>query len=138
MEWEPRFLIGIEDIDAQHRQIFSLFQRLTEVSQESSNFNEVLQILQELTSFATEHFEAEETLMRETHFPDYLPHANEHLEFKEKVLQFCKSAIEDSSAKFLSDLVVFIQNWLENHLLKMDMAYVEHIKRKKINDSTFF
>jgi len=128
MEWNPEYSVHITSIDEQHKHLFQIFQQLEEIQEAGFDLSKVLEILQELTHFATEHFETEERLMRESSYPNYLTHANVHLEFKEKILQFCQGVIEENSPEILDEMNRFLATWLEEHLLSMDRAYMSHLK----------
>jgi len=126
MQWKPEYSVGVEAIDSQHKDLFQIFDDLEQARREEEDISRVIQILYELMSFATQHFDDEEKLMQQTQYPDFLAHANQHFEFKETILNFCQQAVEQCEHSMLDDLMTFLRTWFQTHLLKSDRAYVEH------------
>ena len=60
MKWDARYLVDIQAIDDEHKQLFEIVNRLISARSDASDLTHIFEILNELTLFATKHFETEE------------------------------------------------------------------------------
>ena len=83
-EWKDEYSINIGSIDAQHKKMFEIGNKLSELtfSKESSdNDKELLSILQKLKKYTQYHFKYEENLMKMHGYVHFETHKNDHQEF---------------------------------------------------------
>jgi hemerythrin-like metal-binding protein len=112
-------------VDAQHRELMSLFNRLEQA--EADGPAEVQVALGNLTEYTAVHFAMEEDLMRREEFPParVAEHVEEHrrltAEVRDRVLAY--RAGELTSVKPIAD---FLHEWLRHHVAEMDRLLVEH------------
>ena len=76
--WEIKYKIGIEIIDNQHKELFSIIDKLLAAIYEKKGKCEILKIDQYLISHIKEHLETEENLMAINNYPLYNEHKNNH------------------------------------------------------------
>jgi len=129
-EWSARLETGIKEIDEQHKGLFEQIDRLDLAIYRGSAIGELKNLIEYLNSYIVEHLEIEEKLLRDCSYPDYERHFNEHEEFRslcaELMLRFKKGA-----DNYLAlDVDKQMRKWWENHIMKMDMAYVPYIKKE--------
>lgn len=124
MKWLPEYSVGIAEIDDQHQELLSLFNRVTATILEAENWSDVHYRLMELRRFSEFHFEFEEALMRMFAFPELESHAAEHSAFFQRIDRIERSAVTD---KVKAEVVKFLFNWLTRHILGSDAAYARHI-----------
>ena len=70
--------------------------------------------------------------MEENGYPDFERHKKEHDAFVKKVQSIDELDVDEKQKKVGMELVIFIADWIENHILKSDMAYKEFLNNKGI------
>jgi hemerythrin len=78
--WTPALAVGIEEIDAQHKELFRAADAFL-TGLESSGRDDVTDLLSYLRSYAVSHFGEEEGWMREFSYPEYGSHKTLHDRF---------------------------------------------------------
>jgi hemerythrin-like metal-binding protein len=131
--WSEEFVLGLEEIDEQHRKIAEVLNRLLSNYQsisknpESDNTNqEPLTVGMNLLYGELErHFHNEEKLMQEVDYPDYQDHALEHLMLLAEMKNYCERFANHAEDLDLSTLNSF-KTWLITHMLG-DQDLVDHV-----------
>lgn len=123
-EWEEKYSVGIQSIDNQHKEIFGLLDKLFESLKSGKAPVTTNTIITELENYAVAHFHKEEFFFRQFNYADSADHINEHRQFIEKILVIKADA---RSGKLTSsfELINFLKNWIEHHILVVDMKYRE-------------
>ena len=125
MEWTPALSTGMPHLDEQHQAIFRWLAELERATAEQRTLFGVY-VVTRLKHYMREHFAAEESLMKAVGYPDLEQHRAEHAKFRAKLEELqLRSIGEDITA----DTVHFLNDWLTNHITKVDMAYVPYLKR---------
>lgn len=127
--WDERYSLGIEEIDAQHRGLFDLLDRLHEIIGRNGAVEEMKPVVMDLVRYADEHFKAEERVMIETGYPDLLAHREEHLKFMREV----SAAVGDLVNRRISlslKLSKFLRIWISDHILKVDGRLAPFLKSR--------
>lgn len=127
-EWSSEFISGIDVIDFQHK---ILVERINEMIN-SINKNESQENLMFLFVFLEDymiyHFSTEEQFFNSFNYLDKEKHLREHHEFNEKMIQFKKECQEGLS--YIDEkIIVFLLNWLKEHLLGTDKKFTEYLKQ---------
>ena len=129
MEWNPAYSTGIEEIDAQHKKLLSLFSMVVRASEDPEAWGDVRLLAKDLRQFAEFHFKFEEALMRVFRFPGWEAHALVHQSFLTQCdARLNKSLIEGGDAQ--DEVLEFLSAWVTNHILKADMEYSKLIRDK--------
>lgn len=128
-KWNPLFETGIELIDAQHRGLVEIINRLgSAVVACRADAASVEVVFQELADYAHRHFSDEERLMSAAQIdPQYFEHHQfKHREFVEQLrdLQTRAAGASESSTELLG----FLAGWLTFHILDEDQAMVARIQ----------
>lgn len=133
--WNDKFCTAISNLDEHHERLFELLNSLyfgvfacEELEQESELTR---QTLAELESYAKYHFIAEEKLMQEHKYPDYLAHKREHEYFAKQVNSLQEKHQKGELALSFSTFE-FIKEWLTNHILQTDRNYVPFLHEKGV------
>ena len=84
------------------------------------------QIINNLIRYSKEHFTEEEMALLKTSYPNYEQHKKQHKLFIDKIEQF---AADYNSGKYLLhfDILLFLKNWVLQHILVADKAFGEHL-----------
>ena len=128
LKWRDEYSIGVEQIDHQHKHVFSLVARFKETVSDEAGVDEIGRIVEELMAYTREHFAAEETLQARHHYPGFDEHREMHADLIERVEEFRERVrITDSYVNL--DLVSFLRDWLVNHIQEEDRKIGEHISQ---------
>jgi len=124
MVWKDEYSVGLHEIDVQHKELLSLFTRVTDVLEESSSWTDVHYRIVELRTFAAYHFQFEEALMRMFGYAEHAGHAEFHQQFFVKIAEFERHSILGDAKR---EMLQFLFDWLFSHILKSDKDYAQHI-----------
>lgn len=113
-------LIGIKEIDEEHKHLFELINQAIELAAQSKEVKIVTKnLIRELKDYATYHFTHEEQYMEAIKDPELALQKKAHALFIKKVNDF---PIEDTIVREdLDDLLHFLVRWLYHHILSNDM-----------------
>ncbi len=120
--WKDGYSIGVEEVDAQHRNLFHMANRL----QDDLPPGELEELLMELYRHTREHFKAEEALMRDSAYPYYLEHRGQHDVLLEDLNRMAAEVVKDSSRlPAFRDLVA---DWVKKHILNHDQGIAAYLR----------
>ncbi len=129
IEWDPSLAIGIERIDAQHRELFERIDRLLEASRRQTSATEVGALLDFLSNYAREHFRTEEELMDSTRYPHAAEHKAEHLAFARELVGLrAEHARDGGTAVLVIRVASRATQWLRDHIYRTDMLFGRFLK----------
>ena len=134
-KWKDDFSVNIKTIDSQHQELFKIGNSLYDIvsiKDGIDRYDEIMKALHEMRDYAIYHFGYEEKLMEENGYPDFERHKKEHDAFVKKVQSIDELDVDEKQKKVGMELVIFIADWIENHILKSDMAYKEFLNNKGI------
>ncbi|HJV34555.1 bacteriohemerythrin [Geomonas sp.] len=131
IEWTSDLATGVAEIDNQHKEIFSRFDRLFTACSEGKGKEEVLLLLNFLADYVKEHFAAEERLQLRNAYPDYPNHKAEHARFMADV---AKLQAEFKAEGATLSLVIMtnktLTSWLTQHIKKRDTEVAAYIRQE--------
>jgi len=127
LEWQPLYSVGNEQLDAHHKRILGLTNKLYNAVKDGEEEHAILEILQSLTKYAEVHFKEEELLFSQTSYPNAYGHRCRHQEFR-ITLQQLKDSFQQKERFVGLELMEFLMSWLNGHILQIDMQYVPFIK----------
>lgn len=134
-KWKDNFSVNIESIDEQHKELFrigSFLYEIASINDDVDRYDEFMSALVEMQDYAVYHFSYEEKLMKDNKYPKFDKHKRQHDAFIDKVTSVNHEDLDENQSKVGMDLVVFIANWIENHILRTDMEYKEYLNQKGI------
>jgi hemerythrin len=134
VEWDIRYETGIKDFDSHHQHLLNLLNRAYEtvVINQIQNKNEIEYLLHELIDYAGYHFNAEEELLKKHCYPWLDSHIHEHDEFAKQIMNYVNEFIA-GEAEFTVDIILFLEEWLLNHISKVDKKYARFLIEKGVN-----
>ncbi len=122
ISWSEKYSVNNFLIDAQHKKLVSIINRLHAAMKEGKAKNILEFILDDLIMYTKEHFRTEERMMMNANYPGLKEHSQEHEKLTEKVIDFQKLFIE-GKALITMDLMNFLKSWLINHIEGTDKKY---------------
>lgn len=113
-------LIGITEIDEEHRELFGMLNEAFALLGDSVNIPIIAQnLIPKLKEYAATHFAHEEAYMEEIHDPELPLQKKEHAEFTAKMNSL--HAGGDFSEEEMESLLTYLVKWLYHHILSSDM-----------------
>jgi hemerythrin-like metal-binding protein len=125
IKFEKKFETKIKEIDEQHKVLFEIFNKLYSLLLSPHSFNEIQDILNQLTEYTLFHFASEEKLMGRYSYPKLDEHLNMHHSFIEKVETF-KLKYEMGDMLLNTHIFTYIYDWLTNHILFADKDFANY------------
>ena len=125
--WEERYNIQVEAIDAQHRRLVDLMNHLIDIQGQETSDDDIIDILGALTNYLGDHFETEEQMMIDHGYPEFESHREEHQAFVTQTAYFI-ATFRDSGASLKRDILLFLKDWLVDHIIKTDAAFGAFLK----------
>ena len=120
-------LIGISQIDDEHRKLFSLINEAASLPADARTAKTVTSILNHLATYAATHFAHEEAYMIELHDPELELQKAEHQAFTERVHAIMEQPLTDeNAAATMDEVLTFLVRWLYHHILSSDMMIGYH------------
>jgi len=126
--WDESLAIGVEEIDTQHRELFSRFGRLLDACREGKGRDELQRLLDFLADYVSVHFEAEERFMASRGYAGLSGHRQQHEVFRGK-LDDLRQIYHDRGAGM--DLLITtnatVLDWIIQHVRKTDRAMADSV-----------
>jgi hemerythrin len=127
IEWKDEFSVGISSIDEQHKSLIELLNKLVSQLGRPIDRKVTEEAVNKLLDYTVFHFSTEEYMMRKVEFPEYEAHKAEHEMLVKKATEFFKDFVYQK-ADLTEDIVIFLRDWVFNHILKTDMKYKGWLK----------
>ena len=121
-EWKDELSVGVPSIDRQHKVLISLINELHDSIEAGKGQSDAKNILKELINYAKAHFIYEEGLFTGQNYEATIEHLESHRKIKAKLAEL-KELSNDANYNLSDELMLFLKNWLNNHILKEDMGY---------------
>lgn len=122
IEFESRHILGIPEVDNQHKEIYNLVNLL--YNSRNKRNDDYLPIFENLLKALKEHFDFEENLIKQQKLKNYISHKLEHDRAYKKYYEAYKG-IKSNSKKLDDETLNSIKNWLNAHFEKKDIKLKE-------------
>ncbi len=132
MPWGKKLILGIDEIDSQHKELVSLINQLHRAMKLEKGLQVSGNILKGLADYTIFHFDHEKKIFEKYEYSEKDQHLKIHDDLVNKVLDF-KKQFENGNAAITMDLMDFLNDWLRSHILKTDKKYVPFLKEKMQN-----
>lgn len=122
LEWKESYSVGVDALDADHKRLIDLINRLSDPDGSGTT---VPQALSELDNYVRYHFRAEEERLEAVDYPDLTAHKDQHARFEEwlRSVQHSYTMAPETRAILGERVNNHLRDWLINHILKTDMDY---------------
>lgn len=128
LNWSEQYSVQVPEMDAQHRILFDCINELHDAMSARQGQAVLGGILDKLIDYTRTHFVDEEALFTSHNYPERESHIREHEAFVEQVAKVRR----DYEAKTLMlslQTLNFLQDWLKNHIQKVDRHYGEWLNK---------
>jgi len=125
LQWTLDMQVGVEEIDAQHKELFVRINKLRAALGQGRGKDEIDRTIRFLEEYVVDHFAGEERRMAETTYPYAGLHKAEHADFirdfsliKEKLERMEREGMITTFA--VIEVQRKLYDWLVNHIAKSD------------------
>jgi hemerythrin len=125
LQWSEKYSVNVGEIDGQHRALIEMINSLHEALLARKGREAQQTIVNKMVEYAHSHFQTEEKYMQQFHFIGYQAHKFEHDHFKKKALEL-KERLETTGFVLTLEILNFLKDWLQNHILVSDKTYASH------------
>lgn len=118
-----KFKTGISIIDEEHQMLFDIIGKIHKAIDAElvhDKFDLILDILDELKEYTRVHFADEENYMKEISYEGLAQQKLLHQKFIETLEDLNLDEVDENQEAYLFEFLNFLQNWLINHILKVD------------------
>jgi hemerythrin len=132
IDWRDDLLTGVDEIDRQHKELFSRFNLLLDACNQGKGREEVDRMLQFLADYVQTHFRAEEEIQLASGYPELLTHREAHRGFVRQL----DGLLEEFRSEGASLPLVIKTNqtlvfWLIDHITKMDKELAVFLQKRR-------
>lgn len=123
---------GNASIDAEHRQLIQAINDLLKACSSGKGRDELAKTTGFLSDYTAKHFAHEETLQKQSKYPDYINHRRYHENFKKVVADLCgRLDKEGPTIALVGQVNTAIAGWLVNHIKQEDTKLAAHLKNSR-------
>lgn len=122
-EMKTEYLTGIDQIDQEHARLFEIAERAYELLNNDfayDKYDDIIAIIMELKEYTKYHFQHEEEYMESIGYKKMFTQKIQHQQFIEKLDEYDFSEIDENQTKNIEDILMFLGNWLVQHILHCD------------------
>lgn len=126
MQWTVAMSVGVPELDADHQVLIKIINELEANAEDQTRQSVVRQALYALLRYAEYHFGREEKVLAACNYLGLDEHKKEHRAFIQKMRGTADrfDADPEREADVISkELLTFLKDWLNHHILIEDMAY---------------
>ena len=123
LQWKDEYCTGIAPIDEQHKELFSIANRIYDLLKNDlipDKYDSIVAIISELQNYTRYHFKTEEDYMQQINYRRFLSQKAAHNEFLAKMDAIDLGKIDNSQNQYLIESLDFVLDWLAGHIVKAD------------------
>jgi len=124
--WSKELMVGNHTIDTQHQEIVVGINELYLSKQQGKPTSEQARILTDLIKVTVNHFSDEQKLFMASEYPEKEAHLERHRKIIAQLKESC-AKIESGSASVDDELLDFLKDWLQSHIMIVDSGYADYI-----------
>ena len=132
---DPKYSIGIPEMDAQHARWIKLIEEFRSVGAEQllepAGIDAAAHALDELLKYTRSHFSSEEQFMATHHYPELDAHKMQHRQLETVVAKLLDEARAHKASGTALKLNLFGTGWLLEHIMQEDNKYARFVLSKR-------
>lgn len=135
IEWDSKYSVGIEEIDACQKKMFELFNQLIDIKKSETDTKTFINMIADINDYSKLYFSTEEKYLRKNGYPDLKTHLKAHRQFTKSFIGLRREIMEDI-ANLTDDMILELRGWMINHILTLDAFYIPFLRVKKYIDES--
>jgi len=132
IEWNERYSVHIEEIDSQHKKIFSIINTLHDAMKARKGQDVIGSLLGELVDYTYYHFATEEKYFRLCNYLHFDVHKSEHDLMRNLVAEL-KRKFDADTGTIILEVMELLKDWLSDHVLGSDQKYGPFLNKQGIS-----
>ncbi|MCP4493567.1 MAG: hemerythrin family protein [Gammaproteobacteria bacterium] len=132
INWSSELSVGINSIDDQHKKLINMINALNDALNSGESKEVMVKIFDGLVVYCDKHFTFEEDLFNTHSYAGGTEHKAEHDKLRGQVMDL-KKKMDDGNFMIGLELMSFLKEWLTNHIMKSDKAYVPDLTSKGVS-----
>ncbi|MDR0497926.1 MAG: bacteriohemerythrin [Treponema sp.] len=135
-KWEKEYSVGIYQIDVEHKEIIKLINGLLPFFDlNDAEFQKTfILMVQSVIEYFRHHFENEEKIMLEKHYPKYQEHKENHNKMLIDINNLMKE-ISENNKMGIKKVIVYFQEWLLEHFWILDKEMGKYFIKSAQNNN---
>ena len=133
-EWSESMSVGVPLLDSDQKALSQLINQLHNALEDKEESSVLDQIFESLVAYIELHFEREEQVMEVCGYPEISEHKAEHLCFTQNMHYMRDRYFSGEGAPVGRELLVYLKDWLNHHILIHDMAYKPYVEDNELAD----
>ena len=118
--WDDSFLIGIEELDHEHKVLIDDINRLHEELAGNQEKSEIAKCLGDVHARMQAHFALEEHVMKEHEYEFFDEHKREHDAFLDNFTECMMQFLNDAGGSFKNPIEDCLKHWVMDHIITSD------------------
>ena len=119
-KWDESFLIGIEELDHEHKVLIDDINRLHEELARHEEKSEIEKCLGDICARMQAHFALEEHVMKEHKYEFFDDHKREHDELLDNCTEYMLRFLNDTGTSSSTPIEDSLKGWVMNHIVTSD------------------
>lgn len=124
--WNDSYSVKVAVCDAQHQKLFETMNELADAMKNRKGQETLSKTACDLLVYTKTHFREEEALLQTARYPALAEHERQHQWFAARVEKLAHDLLKDGPTSAV-EVLMFLQDWLINHIRKSDCAYSTHL-----------
>lgn len=126
LKWEEAYSVRVSEIDDQHEMLIDMLGRLKRAIGQNEGQYILVEVLEDLFSYASLHFQTEERYLRDVNYGELEEHKAAHRALTDQIdTLFDDADLNDVTEEKARNVLAFMQDWIHTHLLEEDRKYIE-------------
>ncbi len=133
IQWDKQYELGIDAIDTQHKKLIDITSTLSDLLVQAKEgddiYDEMVEIIQQLTDYTIYHFQYEEDLFEKLGYEFKESHIEEHRKLIAEIESLDLKAIDEDQVTYGKKILKFLITWIFKHISGSDFLYRDVFKQ---------
>jgi hemerythrin-like metal-binding protein len=126
VDWSDELSVNVPQLDEQHKRLINVVNQLHEAITKRRGPGVLRPLFAQVLQYTATHFAAEERYLQQIHFRGLDEHKALHDAWCSQAVDL-KDRVESGNAMLTLDTIVFLKEWLTNHILDCDRRYAPSV-----------
>lgn len=134
--WDKQYETGFETIDNQHKELVRIISKLSDLLTDTVEgddvYDEMVEIIDDLTAYTIYHFKFEEDLFNRFNYESKETHMEEHSKLITQIQELDLRHAEEEPVAFGKKILKFLISWLFKHISGTDFLYKDFMTQNGV------